>query len=96
MEERTVKFKINRAATQSELLMNNQLLRNLMKEQITQVLSVAEAEFFQKFGVQGKFEIIEITTDRRSARLRATNKQTSAILKNNPGWLAQFIDNIQL
>lgn len=96
MEERTVKFKIDRAATQSELLMNNQLLRNLMKEQITQVLSVAEAEFFQKFSVQGKFEIIEITTDRRSARLRATNKQTSAILKNNPGWLAQFIDNIQL
>ena len=80
----------------ADILKNNQKLIDIENQTMSSVLSNIEAQFFQQFGVEGKFEKKQTTGDRTQVIIRAANQRTGAILKANPRWLAQFIDNINI
>lgn len=79
-------------------------LRNIMKgteiadleQQIMmQKLDRIRAEFMQRFGFSGGFEIKKIDTNSRRSRttfrIVASDARTMTALKREPGWLARFI-----
>lgn len=80
----------------AEILRNNKKLQSLQVSAMRGVLADIEAQFFQTFGVEGSFEIVEFTTDRMNAKIQAADKKTGAILKANPRWLDTFINNITI
>lgn len=90
-----VKFTINIAGG-ADILKNNQALQSLQSEAMERILGVIEAQFFQTFGADGHFQIVDFTTDRSSVKIQAADAGTGAILKANPRWLDQFIDNMKL
>lgn len=92
----SVKFKIDRVNARIDLLAGNNKYQNLSYNAMQRLLPVIEAQFFQQFGVVGKFSVEEFLTDRYTVRISADSPQTSAVLAAHPKWLNQFIDNIQI
>lgn len=90
-----VRFELNRAGG-AEILKSNQKLGAMLSDTMLSTLGEIEAQFFQTFGVEGKFELVEFTTDRSSAKVRAADKATAAILRANPGWLGLYAQNMKL
>lgn len=67
-----------------------------MEQQImAQKLSLIRAEFLQRFGFEGGFEIKRVDTNSRRSRttyrIVPNNAKTAAALKREPGWLGKFI-----
>ncbi len=83
---------------------DEQGLRNIMKGQaiadmeqqiMMSKLSQIKAEFLQRFGFEGSFEIKKVVTNskrsRTTFRIVAADSKTGAFLKREPGWLAKFL-----
>ena len=67
-----------------------------MEQQImAQKLSQVKAEFLQRFGFEGNFEVKRVDTKSRRSRTTyrvvSNNARTTAALKREPGWLGKFI-----
>ena len=88
-------FKLDHAGG-AEILKDNNSLQLMMKTTMNEVLVNIEAQFFQTFGTEGRFELVEYTTDRSSVKIRASDARTAAILKTAPKWLDTFINNITI
>lgn len=79
-----------------DILVHNNKLEAMEQEIMTRRLSEIQASFFQQFGVEGSFELKAVQTrpsqsgNRIAFRIVASNAQTQAILRQNPGWLGQF------
>lgn len=91
----TVKFILNIAGG-ADILKNNTALQSMEDAALNSVLGDIEAQFFQTFGVEGKFQVADFTTDRSSAKIQAADARTGAVLKANPRWLDQFTDNMKI
>lgn len=78
------------------ILQRNAKIRSMENQAMMSVLSAAKAQFFIDFKKEGEFEFATYTSDRYTAKVRAANKETQAILKRNPRWMMQFMDNIQI
>ncbi len=89
-------FKLNRAGAKSAILVGNGKLQNLERTVAEQMLGNITAQFFQQFGVEGRFEVIGFTTDRSTYKVSAADRQTAAVLKKHPKWLDQFAQNITI
>lgn len=83
---------------------NEQGLRDIMKgnaistiEQdiMMRKLNQIQAEFLQRFGFEGKFEVKRVDTNskrsRTTYRIVTSDSHTAAALKKEPGWLAKFV-----
>lgn len=83
---------------------NEQGLRDIMKgnaistiEQdiMMRKLNQIQAEFLQRFGFEGKFEVKRVDTNskrsRTTYRIVTSDSRTTAVLKKEPGWLAKFV-----
>lgn len=83
---------------------NEQGLRNIMKgeaiarleqQMMAQKLTQIKAEFLQRFGFEGAFEIKRVDTSSRRSRTTyrvvASNARTTSALKREPGWLGKFV-----
>ena len=83
---------------------NEQGLRDIMKgnaistiEQdiMMRKLNQIQAEFLQRFGFEGKFEVKRVDTNskrsRTTYRIVTSDSRTTAVLKKKPGWLAKFV-----
>jgi len=92
---KSVVFKLN-VAGGADILRNNPNIRQIEEEVFTAALSDISAKFFQTFGVEGSFELVEFTTDRTSSKIRASDARTATILRANPKWLDQFIVNMKI
>lgn len=79
-------------------------LRNILKGQkvaqieqqiMAQKLSQVKAEFLQRFGFEGNFEVKRVDTNSRRSRttyrIVASDSKTTAALKREPGWLGKFL-----
>lgn len=67
-----------------------------MEQQImAQKLSQVKAEFLQRFGFEGNFEVKRVDTKSRRSRTTyrvvSNNARTTAALKREPGWLGKFL-----
>lgn len=75
-------------------IMKGQPIANLEQQYIMEMLGRVQADFFQTFGFEGKFEVRKVDTNSRRSRttfrIVAADKRTAYILKSNPGWLAKF------
>lgn len=80
----------------ADILRNNPELIAMEHNAIDGLQGIIAAQFFLQFGVEGEFDLIQNTTDRTRVIIRAASKQTTAILKNNPGWLGQFVNSMKL
>lgn len=69
----------------------SQLEQNMMMSRLNQV----QAEFLQRFGFEGKFELRKVNTQSRRSRttfrIVSADARTTAALKREPGWLAKFL-----
>lgn len=58
-------------------------------------LNQIQAEFLQRFGFEGKFELKKVDTNskrsRTTFRIVPMDARTTAALKREPGWLAKFL-----
>lgn len=83
---------------------NEQAFRDIMKgKPISDIeqdimmsrLNQVQAEFLQKFGFEGKFELRKVDTQskrsRTTFRIVSADARTTAALKREPGWLAKFL-----
>lgn len=83
---------------------NEQGFRDIMKgEAISDIeqdimmsrLNQIQAEFLQRFGFEGKFELKRVDTQskrsRTTFRIVSADARTTAALKREPGWLAKFL-----
>lgn len=83
---------------------NNDAFRSIMKgKEISEMeqdmmmsrLNQIEAEFLQRFGFEGAFELKRVDTNsnrsRTTYRIVAANARTTAVLKREPGWLGKFL-----
>lgn len=91
----SVKFQLDYSGGM-DLLTNNPKLKNIQYSLMESILPAIEAQFFQEFGVEGKFEISDFVTDRYGVKIYAANKLTSTVLAKNPKWLNQFITNLSV
>lgn len=91
----SIEFVLNQSGG-AEILRNNAALQTMQKTAADDVLSNVQAQFFQTFGVEGVFRIVEFTTDRSSIKVQAADAKTSAILRTSPKWLSTFINNITI
>ncbi len=90
------KFTLDRAGVRKAILVNNGQLQSLERSVAELILSEAAAQFFQTFGIEGKFELTGFTTDRSTYKISAADAATGAILKANPKWLDQFTDSVKI
>lgn len=76
-------------------IMKGEAISSLEQDIMMKKLSQIQAEFLQRFGFTGKFEIKRVDTksrrSRTSFRVVAADARTTAALKREPGWLAHFI-----
>lgn len=83
---------------------NNDAFRSIMKgKEISEMeqdmmmsrLNQIEAEFLQRFGFEGAFELKRVDTNsnrsRTTYRIVAANSRTTNALKREPGWLGKFM-----
>lgn len=83
----TWNFKLNYAGG-SNILKNNEKLRQLEEQMIQERLSRIQAQFISDFGTEGNFEIkFTVGQARMNYRIVAADAKTGAILKNHPKWL---------
>lgn len=65
--------------------------QDIMMSRLNQV----QAEFLQRFGFEGKFELKRVDTQskrsRTTFRIVSADARTTAALKREPGWLAKFL-----
>lgn len=80
----------------SKILKGNSALQTMQLSAMEGILANIQAQFFQTFGVEGTFKIVEFTTDRSNVKIQAADAQTSAVLKRSPKWLNTFINNITI
>ena len=91
MSEKLVKFYLDRPGVSEVILLNKRKTGELEYRHMSKLLSEIQASFLQTFGFQGGFELKYKPTQFRTAyRISASDARTSATLKRNPGWLAQF------
>lgn len=95
MASSDIEFTLDRSGG-ADILKNNNVLQEMQKSAMQEVLTNIEAQFFQTFGVQGTFKLTEFTTDRSSVKIGAADSKTAAVLKRSPGWLNTFINNITI
>ena len=86
---------LNKREIGRDILMDNTKLQTLEQHAIQNALNQAEAQFMSQFGFPGKFEIKAFKTNRYNFKLVAADSRTGAVLKKNPGWLAQFVNNMK-
>ena len=91
----SVKFELDMAGGR-DILTNNAALNSLVHGTMASTLGDIEAQFFQTFNVPGKFELVDFTTDRTSAKISAGDAKTARILAANPKWLSTFINNLSI
>lgn len=96
-----IKFYLEQQGVQ-QVIYNNTQLEKLEQQVIENAKSQAEAAFLRDFGRQGNFEIkfIRVKVGGKGAayvngtrpvyRLVPADNETAALLKKQPGWLAQF------
>lgn len=85
-------FYLDTAGTGEVILRGNDKLEKLEYEYMQGVLAQIQAEFIQKFGFTGDFELIYQPTRFRSAyRIRSASARTTRALSKEPGWLGKFI-----
>lgn len=69
----------------------SEMEQNMMMSRLNQI----EAEFLQRFGFEGAFELKRVDTNsnrsRTTYRIVAANSRTTAVLKREPGWLGKFM-----
>lgn len=67
------------------------LEQDIMMSKFNQI----QAEFLQRFGFEGKFELKKVDTQskrsRTTFRIVSADAKTTAALKREPGWLAKFL-----
>lgn len=79
----------------AHILKNNKALISMQSDIAYRIKSTVEAQFFQQFGVQGRFIVkIEDLTARKRVAIIGEDKNTKNILYKNPGWLDTFIDGL--
>ncbi len=65
--------------------------QDIMMSRLNQV----QAEFLQRFGFEGKFELKKVDTQskrsRTTFRIVSADARTTAALSREPGWLAKFL-----
>ena len=75
--------------------MKGNAISRLEQQMMTQKLSQIKAEFLQRFGFEGNFEIKRVDTNSRrsrtSYRVVASDARTASMLKREPGWLGKFL-----
>lgn len=75
-------------------IMKGTEIADLEQQIMMQKLDGIRAEFMQRFGFSGGFEIKKIDTNSRRSRttfrIVASDARTTAVLKGEPGWLARF------
>ena len=96
MAKATAKFIHSHSGMSQVILKGNAKLQSMQNSKMESVLRTIEAQFLQQFGVVGRFEVESFMTDRSSAKIQAADAQTGAVLKNNPKWLNQFVENMKL
>ena len=76
-------------------IMKGNAISTLEQDIMMQKLNQIQAEFLQRFGFEGKFEVKKVDTNskrsRTSFRIVASDAKTTTALKREPGWLAKFI-----
>ena len=76
-------------------IMKGSKIADIEQQIMMEKLGRIQAEFFQTFGSEGKFEIKRVDTNSRrsrtSFRIVAADSSTAAILKKHSGWLAKFL-----
>lgn len=76
-------------------IMKGEGISSIEQDIMMKKLNQIQAEFLQRFGFAGKFELKKVDTrsrrSRTSFRVVAADARTTAALKREPGWLAHFI-----
>lgn len=76
-------------------IMKGNAISTLEQDIMMQKLNQIQAEFLQRFGFEGKFEVKKVDTNskrsRTSFRIVASDAKTATALKREPGWLAKFL-----
>lgn len=76
-------------------IMKGEGIASIEQDIMMKKLNQIQAEFLQRFGFAGKFELKKVDTrsrrSRTSFRVVAADARTTAALKREPGWLAHFI-----
>ena len=76
-------------------IMKGNAISTLEQDIMMQKLNQIQAEFLQRFGFEGNFEVKKVDTNskrsRTSFRIVASDAKTTTALKREPGWLAKFI-----
>ena len=76
-------------------IMKGNAISTLEQDIMMQKLNQIQAEFLQRFGFEGKFEVKKVDTNskrsRTSFRIVASDAKTTTALKREPGWLAKFL-----
>lgn len=75
-------------------IMKGTEIADLEQQIMMQKLDRIKAEFMQRFGFRGGFEIKKVDTNSRRSRttfrIVASDARTTAVLKKESGWLAKF------
>ena len=75
-------------------IMKSPEIAGIEQDLMMQRLGQVKAEFLQKFGFEGEFEVKRVDTNskrsRTTFRIVSNNARTTAALKRQPGWLAKF------
>lgn len=90
----SVRFELNTSEAGKQILRGNSKIESMENSAFNSLIGIVSAQFFQQFGTEGVFEVVGFTTDRSSVKIQAADKKTAGLLKSQPGWLAQFTDNI--
>ena len=76
-------------------IMKGEGIASIEQDIMMKKLNQIQAEFLQRFGFAGKFELKKVDTRSRRSRISfrvvAADARTTAALKREPGWLAHFI-----
>jgi hypothetical protein len=90
-----IRFELDKAGG-AEVLRKNTVLQSLQLNAMEDILINIKAQFFQTFGLQGNFKLVEFTTDRSSVKISAADARTATVLKKHPRWLDTFTNNITI
>lgn len=76
-------------------ILKGQGIAQMEQQMMAQKLSQVKAEFLQRFGFDGRFEVKRVDTNSRRSRttyrIVASDAKTTAALKREPGWLSKFV-----
>lgn len=86
-------FKLDRIGG-ADILRNNTILSGIEQNAFASIISQIEGDFLTQFGIKGDFAMSAYTNDRKQFLIKSASKQTTAILKANPGWLGRYINDI--